>query len=89
MIARKRARPVTDETRTYADSVKLHRRELQRGDEITIDGIRGRCAFVAYIEHVSGVDWIDVKTSRGYMRTVRPSRVKTVHATPKTGVAAP
>lgn len=71
-------REITD--RVASTEVKIPRRRLvEAGDELTIAGIRGRCSFVRYVRHESGAEWLDVTTSRGFSRTVRPEAVKTVH----------
>lgn len=80
-------RVITD--RTTSDRYDAPRRHLERGDEVTVDGIRGRCAFVAYTRHhETGADWVDVITSRGFSRTIRPDMIKTVHRSRTLGVAA-
>jgi hypothetical protein len=61
-------------------------RRLERGDEVSIAGIRGRCAFVQHVTHESGVEWVDIVTSRGFARSVRPSTIRTVHRR-RTGIA--
>lgn len=66
--------------RRTEDHLKIPNRTLiEKGTKLTVDGIRGRCEFVRYVEHASGAQWLDILTSRGFSRTVRPEAVKTVH----------
>lgn len=80
MIARRRVAPRVPTDRTTVDRFDAPRRHLARGDEVTVDGIRGRCAFIAYTRHASGAEWVDVIHGRtGRSRTVRPEAIVTVH----------
>ena len=71
-------RVLTD--RTTADRFDAPRRHLERGDEVTIAGIRGRCAFVSYTRKDDGAEWVDVIHGKsGRSRVVRPDAIVTVH----------
>lgn len=65
-------------------------RHVERGDEITVDGIRGRCVFLQLVTHTNGNQWVDVIHARtGRSRTVRPEAIRTAHRTHRTGVHKP
>lgn len=60
--------------RVTTDRYDAPRRHLERGDEVTVTGL-GRCAFLSYTRKDDGREWVDVKTSRGNVRYVRPERI--------------
>lgn len=79
-------REITDRRR--ADTMRINGRHVTRGTELTIDGIRGRCAFVQHVTHENGAEWVDVIVARsGRSRTVRPDAIRVVHTRAKTGAA--
>lgn len=66
--------------REVSDTLKLFRRSLiEKGTRLSIDGIRGKCSFVAYTHKDDGSEWIDIVTPQLQRRTVRPDRIKRVH----------
>ncbi len=77
-------RQITD--RTVAPQMTVNGRHVATGDEITVDGIRGRCAFIQHVTHTSGVEWVDVITSRGFSRSVRPDVIRTAHQKRRLGL---
>lgn len=98
MTARRKTPPRVITDRTTTDRYDAPRRHLERGDEVTVEGVvrrtsknpRGiaRCAFSAYTRHESGAEWVDVITSKGARRTVRPEQIATVHKTARLGLIA-
>ena len=76
-------RVITD--RVTVPTYDAPRQHLKRGDEVTVAGL-GRCAFLAHTRHESGAEWVDLITSAGFARTVRPERIKRVHRTRRLGV---
>lgn len=80
MTPRKRTkvRPLTD--RETVRVMKLPgRSQIALGTELSVEGIRGRCTFSGYTRTAAGVEWVDVLTSAGRSRTVRPEAIRTVH----------
>lgn len=68
--------------RTVSDTLKLFRRsEIKQHTQLTVEGIRGKCSFIAYTRKDDGSEWIDILIPNGNSRTVRPDRIKTVHRT--------
>lgn len=88
MNTKRKTRPTADPSRVYTPVAKIHGRRVERGTELTVAGIRGRVAFVAHVAHESGVEWLDVATSRGFRRSIRPEAVKRVHTRHRLGVLA-
>lgn len=68
-----------DPTRTYLQTTRLRGRIVTPGMELTIRGLPGRSRFIAHVVHVTGAEWIDVRTADDRFRTVRPERVRVVH----------
>jgi hypothetical protein len=66
-------------------SYLVNGRPLESGTELTVEGL-GRVVFLSYAKSASGAETIDVITSRGFARTVRPDRIKTVHRTRRLAV---
>lgn len=79
MTPRKLAPPRVDTERTTTDHMTANGRHIVAGTELTVDGIRGRVRFIRHVRHVNGAEWVDVITSRGYARTVRPVVIRRVH----------
>ena len=52
---------------------------------MTIHGL-GRSVFLAYTKGPTGAEWIDVITSKGRARTVRPDRIRIIHRTRRLAV---
>ena len=88
MPATRTAPPRVDPSRTYSDRTVVHGRHVEPGTELTVDGIRGRVRFTAHVRHENGAEWIDVVTSRGFARSVRPDAVRTVHVRHRLGKIA-
>jgi hypothetical protein len=88
MTRARRTPPRVDTSRTYRDETTIHGRHVERGTELSVAGIRGRCVFLAHVEHVDGAEWLDVVTSRGFSRSVHPDKVRTVHRARRTGLVA-
>jgi len=79
MTPRRRTKPREITDRETSTTMTANHRRIEPGTLLSIDGIRGRCIFRQYVKHESGAEWIDVMTSRGASRTVRPDRIVTVH----------
>lgn len=88
MTPRKATTPRVDATRETASTLTVHGRRVQPGTELSIAGIRGRCVFRQHVRHQSGAEWVDVLTSRGKSRSVRPDAIRTVHTRRRLGVLA-
>lgn len=82
--------PRVDTSRTYADHLTVNGRRVERGDELTVKGIRrrtrknpdgvARVAFVDYVQHADGAEWVDViHGATGRSRSVRPDAIRRVH----------
>lgn len=84
MSRTKRTPPRVDTSRETLDELTVNGRHVHRGDELTITpgavpNLRGRVAFVRYVRHVDGAEWVDVLDKRGRSRSVRPDAIRTVH----------
>ncbi len=62
----------------------INGRHVTVGTELTIQGVRGRCRFLAHTTNTRGDTWLDVADTRGALRAFTIDRVTTVHRTVKT-----
>ena len=88
-----KAQPLPDSWVVTARFRSESGRWVEKGTELTVNGIRGRVKFVKHVRIVVPHDeaqpetlteWIDVIDKHSHFRSVRPSAIKTVHWTKKT-----
>lgn len=85
MTARLTARSATLARRapegwTILEETTIHGRHVRKGTELRVSGIRGRVRFLRHVRKDDGTEWLDVISDlEGGWRSVRPSRVRTVH----------
>lgn len=62
------------------ESMKIHGRNVEKGTELSIDGVRGRMRFLAYVTNTeTGVSWLDCVDRDKHFRSFYVDRVKRVH----------
>jgi hypothetical protein len=70
---------VAKDPNVYEHEVKINGRNVRHGQEITVEGIRGRSVFLRRVTTPSGRTWIDILTSRDFMRSVHEDKITRVH----------